>query len=87
MKVVIVKWFDAYSMDEWHSKAELESKLRDQPRGALTVTPGLLYKETDDALVIIQNFQDETDEADADFSGIMIIPKGMVQEIRELGEA
>jgi len=86
MKVVLVKWLDAYSMEEWLSKAELESKLRDQPRGALTVTPGIVYKETEDALVLVQNFQDETEEAEADFSGVMFIPKGMIQEIKVLSD-
>lgn len=86
MKIVVVTWLDAYSFDAWLDKAGLEAKLRDQPRGALTITPGLVFADTENGLVLVQSFQRETEESNEDFSGMLFIPRGMIQEVRELGE-
>lgn len=81
MKIVLVTWFDAYSKDDWHSKAELVALLEDQPKGQITVTPGILYQEDASTITLIQSVAPESSSSEASYSGILVIPKGMVSNI------
>ena len=84
MKIVLVTWYDVYSFEQWLDKTELKAILMDQPKGALTITPGIVYEENDDALILIQSLQPETDETGMNGAGLLLIPKGMIKEIKTL---
>lgn len=84
MKLVIVKWFDACSFDEWHSRAELRAKINDIHKEAETITTGFLYDQNENIVVLVQNYQGETEATEENLSGIMIIPRGMIRDIVEV---
>lgn len=78
MKIVLVTWYDAYTFDEWYSKGEIISRINDQPKGAVTISPGILFEETEDKIVLVQSLQPETNITEADYAGIIVIPRGMI---------
>jgi len=86
MKIVFVSWYDVYSLEQWLDKTELRAILADQPRGALTFTPGIVHEENDDVLVLVQSLQPETEETGMNVAGLIVIPKGMIKDIEVLKE-
>jgi hypothetical protein len=84
MKAVIVTWDDAYTMDEWSTKSDIVNKLRAQPKGEPTASCGFLFEETDKSIVLVQSEQPMEEVTEATFAGLLLIPRGMVQEIEVL---
>ena len=86
MKIVLVTWFDVYSLEQWLDKTELKAILADQPRGARTITLGIVHEENNDALILIQSLQPETEETGMNVAGLLLIPKGMIEKVEVLKE-
>ncbi len=86
MKAVIVIWDDAYTMDEWSTKSEIIDKLKAQPRGEPSLSCGFLFAETEENVVLVQSEQPTEEVTQATFAGLLVIPRGMVQEIEVLKE-
>lgn len=84
MKVVVVTWEDAYTMDEWSTKSEIVNKLLAQPKGEPSQSAGFLFEETDDSIVLVQSEQPTEEVTQATFAGLLVIPRGMVKEIEVL---
>jgi hypothetical protein len=83
MRSVIVTWHDAYSLDAWYSKVDIDEKLARQPQGAISYSQGFLYSDTEDSVTICQSFQPEDD---AMMAGFLVIPRSMVFEVEVIKE-
>lgn len=75
MKLVLVRWKDAYSHDAgWKNTDTVRRK-----RAPRAKSVGWIIKETVDEITIASSFIE--DECDGD----VVIPKGMITKIEELG--
>lgn len=87
MKAVEVVWQDAYDVDSWFSKAELDAWLVEKQRSGVCHSLGWLYLQDDTRLVLVMTHQPDVERADEEsVAGALVIPVGMVIEVREFGE-
>lgn len=83
MKSVIVTWYDAYTLDEWHTKLELIETLTNTPKGEPTRSQGFLFEDSEDRVILVQSIQDESVTKDS-LAGLIIIPRGMIKGVEIL---
>lgn len=75
MKVAVVEWNDAYSVDEWN---ELENVQKDNSHECVSV--GMLMKNDSDSVILSLNKDISSDK----ISCVMVIPTCMVKSIKIL---
>lgn len=87
MKAVEVVWQDAYDVNSWFSKAELDAWLVEKGKSGICHTLGWLYFQDDARIVLVMTNQPDVERADEEsLAGALVIPRGMVMEIKEIGE-
>lgn len=76
MRRVLVRWIDAYSIDEWTDIKELEHC----EDGQMCVTTGFLVRESQSAIFVANSVGGQ------DACCIIVIPKAFIREIQDNGE-
>lgn len=75
--VVVVKWDDANSQDDW---ANLVDRLAEHDIPSVVITVGIVLKHTDEYIVIARSYQ----EIDSIVEGSFQILSGMIKSIKKL---
>lgn len=84
MKAVEVTWRDVLSIDAWFSQVELDAALAEKAKSGLSRSRGWLYYEDESRIVLVMTVQPDVERLDEEsLAGILIIPRGMVIEIKE----
>lgn len=84
MKAVEVTWRDAYDLNAWFSRVELDAALAEQAKSGISRSRGWLYYEDADRIVLVMTVQPDVERADEEsMAGILVIPRGMVMDIKE----
>lgn len=84
MKAVEIVWYDAFDINAWFSRIELDALIAEKAKSSLCRSRGWLYYKDDDRVVLVMTNQPEVERADEEsMAGILVIPRGMVKEIIE----
>lgn len=84
MKAVEVIWKDAYDINAWFSRVELDAALAEKAKSGICRSRGWLYFEDEERVVLAMTLQPDVERMDEEsLAGILVIPRGMVIEIKE----
>lgn len=78
LKIEVIKWGDAESIDQWESIKELKAEVLPS-----IYSVGWVLRETKDVVVLCCNFDKDNDKA----SCIMLIPKKMITKRWKISNA
>jgi hypothetical protein len=76
MDIYLIKWYDAFSVDKWHTESEMQEEMNN---GLEIESFGFFFKENDRYITLIQNRANNDN-----LLGMICIPKNCIIEKTKL---
>lgn len=79
MRAVEVVWEDAWDIQDWFSRVDLDATLLEKDMTCRT--RGWLYSEDEKRLVVVMTTNPTARPDEESMAGVLVIPRGMIKEI------